>query len=52
MDWIVFKLNGKVISKISVEGYEVGEIQATRELLAYEHGVDVSEVKAYLEEEK
>lgn len=51
MEWIVFRLKGEVVQKVSVSGYMAGEVQATRELLAYEHGVDVAEITVDFEEE-
>ena len=42
--WITFSLNGKEIAAFTVKGYVPGEIQATKELLAYEKGVAPSDI--------
>lgn len=42
--WITFSLNGEEIAAISVKGLFSGEISDTVKLLAYEKGVDPSEI--------
>lgn len=44
MEWIVFYIKGSEVFRMTVEGSFAGETQATAELLAYEHDVQVSEV--------
>lgn len=43
--WVVFTLNGKELVSYTVRGTFPGELQATKESLAYENGVDVSQIK-------
>lgn len=42
--WITFSLNGKEIAAITIKGLFPDEIQETVKLLAYEKGVDPSEI--------
>jgi cytoskeletal protein CcmA (bactofilin family) len=47
---IWFVLNSKRIAGISIDGLFAGEIKSTRELLAYENGVAVDEIKVEVEQ--
>ena len=42
--WITFSLRGEEIAAFTIKGYCSGEIQVTKELLAYEKGVDPSDI--------
>lgn len=46
--WVVFVAHGKELCAYTVKGTFAGEAQATAELLAYENGLDVSEIKIKL----
>lgn len=50
--WVVFTLNGKELAAYTVRGTFSGELQATKELLAAEKGVDVSQIKHRIETRK
>ena len=47
-EWVIFKHNDEELCRISIEGLFAGEINATKELLAYENGVDISDIKVVL----
>lgn len=48
-NWIVFRLNGRVLCKYSIKGTFLGEMEATLELLAYDNGVDPQDITIKLE---
>lgn len=50
--WVVFTLNGKELAAYTVRGTFSGELQATKESLAAEKGVDVSQIKHRIETRK
>lgn len=50
--WVVFTLNGKELAAYTVRGTFPGELQATKESLAAEKGVDVSQIKHRIETRK
>lgn len=45
MNWIYFLIKGKVVAGVTTNEVLVGEIEATKGLLAYEHGVDKDEIE-------
>ena len=45
MSMIKFSINDKVITEISLDGLFIGEIQATKELLAQENNVSIDDIK-------
>lgn len=49
--WIVFynKLNGNKLSSMTVEGSFKGEVESVKELLAYENGIDKSNIEVKFE---
>lgn len=47
---IIFVLNGKELLRYDFENSFQGEAQATLELLAYENGVDVQDIKVYYQQ--
>ncbi|WP_409969642.1 hypothetical protein RFF05_06950 [Bengtsoniella intestinalis] len=47
--WIVFRLGDKELASCTMKGSFMGEVQATAELLASEHGVDTSEILVTIE---
>lgn len=42
--YVIFSLDDRELLRYSLQGEADGERQATAELLAYENGVDVSEI--------
>ena len=46
--WVVFYHNGKELMRYSVNGTHSGELQETKNLLAYELGVGVEEITVKL----
>lgn len=48
--WKVFYLNGKELMRYTLKGTFAGEEQATKEMLAYDHGVSVEDIQTKLEE--
>lgn len=49
-EWIVFsnKLNGKELLSLSIEGTFQGEIEATKDLLAYENKINKTDIEIKL----
>ena len=43
--WLVFSAYGKELAAYTLDGTFAGEARATAELLAYEKGLDVSEIR-------
>lgn len=43
-EWFVFSHNGRELLRITVNGYVIGELRTTAELLAYENRIPVSEI--------
>lgn len=48
--WKVFYYNGKELGSYTLDGTFEGEEQATKELLAAEHGINVNDIKVKIEE--
>lgn len=48
--WKVFYLNGKELMAYTMKGSFAGEELATKEMLAYDHGVSVDDIQTKLEE--
>lgn len=46
MEWIAFCHEGQELGRISLDGMFPGELRATAELLAYEHGVPAEAITA------
>ena len=46
MEWIVFFHEGRELLRLSLDGTFPGELQATAELLAYEHGIPAEAITA------
>lgn len=51
MRMIVFRHNGDVLLAISLNDTFEGEVQSTKELLAYEKNIDISEINVTIENE-
>ena len=47
---IIFVFNGKELTRYDFENSFNGEAKETRELLAYENGVDVSDIKVFYQQ--
>lgn len=54
MFWIVFKNKntGKELCAYTITGSFSGELEATKEMLAYENGIDVTEIEITIERRK
>jgi hypothetical protein len=50
VNMIWFVLNGKRLAGLSIDGLMDGEIQATKELLAYENGVEPDAIQVEVEQ--
>ena len=46
MEWIVFCHEGQELLRLSIDGMFPGELQATAELLAYEHDIPAEAITA------
>ena len=46
MEWIAFCHEGQELGRISLDGMFPGELLATAELLAYEHGIPAEAITA------
>lgn len=46
---IEFIIKNKVVMAISIEGLFEGEIEATKELLAYENNCDIAEISTRIQ---
>ena len=47
--WKVFYLNGKELMRYTLKGTFAGEEQATKEMLAYDHGCSVDDIEVRIE---
>lgn len=50
VQWVVFYHGKKELAAITLQGLFPGEIRATKELLAYEHGIPEQEISVSLQD--
>lgn len=51
-EWFVFKHNGRELMRMTVNGYVIGEIQSSLELLSYEKNIPIDEINVSIEGDK
>lgn len=53
VQWIVFRnQNGKELCAYTVHSTFAGEMQATREMIAYENGIDPNSIRVTVEQRR